>query len=190
MGFGTVGAGVVRTLAEHAGLLESRLGARVVLRRIADLDLDTDRGVVVDRSLMTTDARALIEDPAVDIVVELIGGTGIARDLVTRALEQGKPVVTANKALLAHHGRDLFDLAAREKVDLYFGASVGGGIPIIRALREGLVANRIQGIRGILNGTCNYILTRMEQEGATFKAALGAAQKAGYAEAVPKKNKP
>ncbi|OGV73899.1 MAG: homoserine dehydrogenase [Lentisphaerae bacterium RIFOXYA12_FULL_60_10] len=185
MGFGTVGAGVVRTLAEHAGLLESRLGARVVLRRIADLDLDTDRGVVVDRSLMTTDAKALIEDPAVDIVVELIGGTGIARDLVTRALEQGKPVVTANKALLAHHGRDLFDLAARKKVDLYFGASVGGGIPIIRALREGLVANRIQGIRGILNGTCNYILTRMEQEGATFKAALGAAQKAGYAEADP-----
>jgi len=185
LGFGTVGAGVVRGLQENGELLGARLGVRPVLRRIADLDHDTDRGVTIDRSLLSKDAAGVIQDPAVQVVVELIGGTGVALDLVRRALELGKPVVTANKALLAKHGAEIFALAAKKKTDIYFGASVGGGIPIIRVLREGLVANRVQSIKGILNGTCNYILTRMEQENVTFDTALKAAQKAGYAEADP-----
>lgn len=185
LGFGTVGAGVVEGLQGNAELIAARLGARPVVRRIADVDLDKDRGVAVDRSILTRDAMAVIQDPAVDVVVELIGGTGVAKSFVTKALELGKPVVTANKALLAKHGRELFDLAERKGVDLYFSASVGGGIPIIRSLREGLSANRIESIYGILNGTCNYILTRMEQDGIPFPEALAEAQAAGYAEMDP-----
>lgn len=185
LGFGTVGAGVVEALQRNGELLAARVGARPVLRWIADLDLERDRGVRVDRNILTRDARAVVEDPSVDIVVELIGGTGIARELVSRALELGKPVVTANKKMLAEYGEELFRLAAAHHAALAFEASVGGGIPIIKALREGLVANRITAIVGILNGTCNYILTRMEREGLSFEAALKAAQAAGYAEAEP-----
>lgn len=185
LGFGTIGTGVVKGLLSNGDLLAERLGARPVLRRIADIDLDTDRGVAVDKSLLTTDGEALVDDPAVQIVVELIGGTGVAKDLVLRALEAGKPVVTANKALLAKHGKEIVSMAMAKKVDIYFGASVGGGIPIIRALREGLVANRVESIYGILNGTCNYILTKMEEEGMAFDVALKKAQQAGFAESDP-----
>ncbi len=185
LGFGTVGAGVVDGLRRNRELLAHRLGVELVLRRIADVDLDRDRGVPVDRAILTQDGRAVIHDPGVDIVVELIGGTGIARTLVAEALQAGKPVVTANKKLLAEHGEELFGLAQKANVDLYFGASVGGGIPIIRVLREGLIGNQVQRILGILNGTCNYILSRMETEGAAFDVVLRAAQEAGYAEADP-----
>ena len=185
LGFGTVGAGVVRGLQANGELIGSRLGVRPVLRRIADLDLETDRGVAVDPAILGTDAAAVVDDPEVQVVIELIGGTGIARELVLRALGQGKPVVTANKALLAEHGEEIFGLARERQTDIYFGASVGGGIPIIRSLREGLAANRIDSIFGILNGTCNYILTRMEREGLDFDEVLADAQAQGYAEADP-----
>jgi homoserine dehydrogenase len=185
LGFGTVGAGVVDALQRNREILAHRLGFELVLRRIADIDLVRDRGVAVDRDLLTTDARAVINDPTVDIVVELIGGSGIARTLVAEALKAKKPVVTANKKLLAEHGDEIFGLAEKGGVDLYFGASVGGGIPIIRVLREGLVGNQVRRMLGILNGTCNYILTRMETEGAAFDVVLRAAQEAGYAEADP-----
>lgn len=185
LGFGTVGAGVVEGLQRNADLLAKRVGAKPVLRWIADLDLERDRGVVVDRAILTRDAKAVVEDPSVDVVIELIGGVGIARELVTRALELGKPVVTANKKLLAEFGESLFALAAERGTALAFEASVAGGIPIIKALREGLVANHISEVYGILNGTCNYILTRMEREGLAFDAVLKAAQTAGYAEAEP-----
>jgi len=185
LGFGMVGAGVVRGLQANGELIGSRLGVRPVLRRIADLDIESDRGVTVDPAILTTDANALIDDPAVEVVIELVGGTGIAKAFVLRALAQGKPVVTANKALLADHGAEIFALAREKQTDIYFGASVGGGIPIIRALREGLLANRIQSIRGILNGTCNYILTEMERAGVPFNTCLADAQALGFAEAEP-----
>ncbi len=185
LGFGTVGAGVVECLQQNGQLLESRSGLRIVLRKIADLDLDRDRGVAVDRSVLTDDALSVIEDPSVDIVVELIGGVTAARELILRAMELGKPVVTANKALLAEHGEEIFRAASETGADLYFEASVGGGIPIIRSVREGLIGNRINTIYGILNGTCNYILTRMEQESLPFESVLKEAQEAGYAEAEP-----
>lgn len=185
LGFGTVGAGVVEGLQRNADLLARRVGAKPVLRWIADLDLDRDRGVTVDKALLTRDARAVVEDPNVDVIVELIGGVGIARELVVRALELGKPVVTANKKMLAEFGAELFGLAAKRGAALTFEASVAGGIPIIKALREGLVANHIEEVYGILNGTCNYILTRMEREGLPFDDVLKEAQAAGYAEAEP-----
>lgn len=185
LGFGTVGAGVVEGLLRNGDLIAARRGFKPVLRRIADIDLERDRGVAVDRALLTTDAEAVVRDPNTDIVVELIGGCGIARKLVLSALEAGKPVVTANKALLADHGREIYEIAVRNKTEIFFEAAVGGGIPVIKALREGLCANRIASIYGILNGTCNYILTRMEQEGLPFDEVLKAAQAAGYAEADP-----
>ncbi len=185
LGFGTVGAGVVETLQRNGDLLAERIGVKLVLRRIADVDLDRDRGVQVDRAILTRDATSVIDDPAVDVVIELVGGTTLARDFVLRALTLGKPVVTANKALLADHGGEIFALAAEKKTGVWFEASVAGGVPIIRALREGLVANRIDRIFGILNGTCNYILTKMEREQVTFEHALKEAQLAGYAEADP-----
>ncbi|HOW97383.1 MAG TPA: homoserine dehydrogenase [Kiritimatiellia bacterium] len=185
LGFGTVGAGVVEGLQQNGKLLEERLDLRLALRRLADLDLDSDRGVKADRALMTRDAGEAIRDPNVDIVVELIGGVTKAKEFIRQALELGKPVVTANKALLAEAGAELHRLAAEKKTALYFEASVGGGIPIIKAVREGLVANRITSVYGILNGTCNYILTRMEEEKLPFEQVLKAAQQAGYAEAEP-----
>ena len=185
LGFGTVGAGVVDGLMKNGDLIARRIGARLVLRKIADVDLDRDRGVKVDKLLLTRDAAAVIEDPSVDVVVELIGGTKIAKEFILKALNRGKPVVTANKALLAEFGEEVFRAAEAKKADIGFEASVAGGIPIIKALREGLVANNIVSVYGILNGTCNYILTRMEQEGLSFDAVLKDAQKAGYAEAEP-----
>ena len=185
LGFGTVGAGVAEGLLRNRKVMAERLGVDIVLRKIADLDITTDRGVAVDSDVLTTDAQGVIADPSVQIVVETIGGTGIAKTFVLAALNAGKAVVTANKKLLAEYGKEIFDTAAKNKVDIYFGASVGGGIPIIRAVREGLAGNEIQQIHGILNGTCNYILTRMENEGKPFDEILADAQKLGYAEANP-----
>jgi len=185
LGFGTVGAGVADGLQRNRKVMAQRLGADVVLRKIADVDITTDRGVAVDRALLTTDAMAVVNDPDIQIVVELIGGSGVAKTFVLAALNAGKAVVTANKKLLAEHGDEVFGAAERNGVDIYFGASVGGGIPIIRVVREGLAGNEIQSIHGILNGTCNYILTRMENEGLPFDQVLAEAQKAGYAEADP-----
>ena len=185
LGFGTVGAGVAEGLLRNRKVMAERLGVDIVLRKIADLDITTDRGVAVDPDVLTTDAQSVIADPSVNIVVETIGGTGIAKTFVLKALNSGKAVVTANKKLLAEHGKEIFDVAKANQVDIYFGASVGGGIPIIRSLREGLAGNEIQQIHGILNGTCNYILTRMENEGKPFDEILADAQKLGYAEANP-----
>ena len=185
LGFGTIGAGVVEGLQKNGKLLSDRIGLEIEIRRIADLDLERDRGVKIDRAILTQDARAVVDDPACEVIIELIGGTTLARELILRAIALGKPVVTANKALLAEHGAEIFRLARAKGVDIYFEASVGGGIPIIRALREGLVANRIDSLYAILNGTCNYILTRMKLEGADFTAVLKDAQAQGYAEAEP-----
>lgn len=185
VGFGTVGTGVVKLLKGQAPLLQRRLAARLRLKRIADLDLTKPRDVEVDPKILTADAREIIEDPAIDIVIELIGGTTAAREVSLAALRSGKHLVTANKALLATHGLELFRAAAEKRVDLGFEASVCGGIPIIRAVREGLVANRIHSIEGIVNGTCNYILTKMTELGAPFAEVLKEAQDQGYAEVNP-----
>ena len=185
LGFGTVGAGVADGLLKHREVMAKRLGVDIVLKRIADLDITTDRGIAVPKEVLTTDASAAIADADVRIVVETIGGTGIAKKLVLEALNAKKCVVTANKKLLAEYGKEIFDTAKANGVDIYFGASVGGGIPIIRVLREGLAGNDIESIHGILNGTCNYILTRMENEGLPFDEVLKDAQKLGYAEANP-----
>ena len=185
IGFGTVGAGVADGLLKHRDVMAKRLGVDIVLKKIADLDIVTDRGVKIEEGILTTDAKSIVSDDSVQIVVETIGGTGIAKTLVLEALNNGKCVVTANKKLLAEYGKEIFDTAAKNNVDIYFGAAVGGGIPIIRVMREGLAGNDIETIHGILNGTCNYILTRMENEGLPFDTVLKDAQRLGYAEANP-----
>lgn len=185
LGFGTVGAGVADGLLKHRDVMAKRLGVDIVLKKVADLDITTDRGVVIPEGVLTTDAAAVIADEEIQIVVETIGGTGVAKKFVLDALNAKKCVVTANKKLLAEYGKEIFNTAAANGVDIYFGASVGGGIPIIRVLREGLAGNNIESIHGILNGTCNYILTRMELEGLPFETVLKDAQKLGYAEANP-----
>ena len=185
IGFGTVGAGVVKILQDNAPLIEQRLGGRIRLHKIADIDLERDRGVQVSKELLTADAEAVLADPEIAICVELVGGIEPARTFILKAMKMGKHVVTANKALLALHGAEIFAAAQANGVRIGFEASVGGGIPIIRCLREGLVANRIISIFGILNGTSNYILTRMTQEGKGFREILKDAQRLGYAEAEP-----
>lgn len=185
IGFGTVGAGVVKILQRNSKLIETRMGARLVLKRIADVDLKTDRGVRIKPDILTRNVEDVLNDPEIDIVMELIGGIEPARTFILRAIRNGKHVVTANKALLALHGDDIFRAAQRFGVDVNFEASVGGGIPLIRSIKEGLVANQIQSIFGILNGTSNYILTRMTDEGKAFKEVLKEAQLKGYAEANP-----
>ncbi len=183
IGFGTVGAGVVSCLLENGDVISRRTGVNLVLARIADIDVKTDRKVNVPRDILTTDAMKLIDE--VDVVVELVGGISKAKEFILAALKKGKPVVTANKALLAEYGEEIFAAAEKSKADIYYEASVCGGIPIIKALKEGLVANKIQKIVGIMNGTCNYILTRMEREHIGFEEVLSEAQKLGYAEANP-----
>ncbi len=185
MGFGTVGSGVVRLLTEQQEILSQRLGCDLVLVKIADPDLERPRPVPVARELLTPRAEDILDDPEIDIVVELIGGLTVARDYMLAAIDRGKHVVTANKALLAHHGNDLLAAAAAKKVEIAFEAAVCGGIPVILALRQGLAANRIQELLGILNGTCNYILTQMSQHGLSYAQALAEAQAAGFAEADP-----
>ena len=185
LGFGTVGAGVAKGLIDNAELMAQRSGFDIVVKGIADLDITSDRGVAVDPSVLTTDAMAMINDPEIDILVELVGGTTIAKKFMLEAFKAGKPVVTANKALLAECGDEVFGAAKDAGVDLYYEASVAGGIPLIKSLREGLVGNNISSIFGILNGTCNYILTRMVNEGVDFDPVLKEAQEAGFAEAEP-----
>jgi homoserine dehydrogenase len=185
VGFGTIGTGVVKVLRRNADVIAQRIGFPLRLVRIADLDTTRDRGVDLAGIRFDSDAEGLIRDPAVEIVIELIGGTGAARRITLAAIEQGKHVVTANKALLALHGQEIFAAAAGRGVDVAFEASVGGGIPILRSLREGLAANRIQSLHGIVNGTTNFVLTEMEKSGAPFDAVLTRAQELGYAEADP-----
>jgi homoserine dehydrogenase len=185
IGFGTVGTGVAKVLSANAALIRQRLGVPLELVRVADLDLTTDRGITLPSGVLTSNAREVIDDPKIDIVIELIGGYDPAKRFLLDAIAKGKSVVTANKALLAVHGEELFQAAARAKVDIGFEASVGGGIPILRALTEGLAANRILSLYGIVNGTSNYILTKMTEAGRSFEEVLAEAQKAGYAEADP-----
>ncbi len=185
IGCGTVGTGVVRLLTEERELLARRLGTHLVLKKVADLEPARLSGVALAPEQFTSRAADILDDPEIDIVVELIGGCGAAQDYVLSAIDRGKHVVTANKALLAHHGNDLLTAAAAKGVEIAFEASVCGGIPIILALRQGLAANRIQELFGILNGTANYILTQMTQSGASYGQALAEAQAHGYAEADP-----
>jgi homoserine dehydrogenase len=185
LGCGTVGTGVARLLLNQRDLIASRLGAILNLKRVADIDVARDRGVRFAPGVLVADASQVVDEPGIDIVVEMIGGEGIARELILKAIANGRHVVTANKALIARHGNELFQAAAANQVDIYFEASVGGCMPIIKTLRESMVGNRIAAMTGILNGTCNYILSRITDEGIMFSDALAAAQKEGYAEADP-----
>ena len=185
IGFGTVGAGVAQALLEKGRLLEERIGARVVLRRVCDKDFRRSRGFRLPPGLATSDASKILRGPDIQIVVELIGGLEPAKTFIMEALRHGKHVVTANKALLAHAGRELFVAATKARADLYFEASVGGGIPIIKALREGLIANDLDTILGIVNGTSNYVLTQMREKRLSFHEALLEAKHHGYAERNP-----
>ena len=185
IGFGTIGTGVVRLLHEHASMLERRSGVAVSLERIVDVDLARDRGVDTASAVLSARYQDVLEDPAIDIVIELVGGTTIARDIVSGALRAGKHVVTANKALLYEHGDELFRLAVQQRRELRYEASVAGGIPIVRVITESLAGDRIRTIYGIVNGTTNFILTRMIEQQWTFEAALERAQQLGFAEADP-----
>jgi len=185
IGFGTVGTGTVKLLQESAELLRRRVGVPIRIRGIADLDINRDRGVPVPEGTLTTDGFRVARGPDVQIVIELVGGTGAAKDYILEAIRNGKSVVTANKALLAEHGPEICKAALDAGVDMGFEASVGGGIPIIRAMREGLAANRIREIYGIINGTCNYILSRMANEGKGYAEVLAEAQESGLAESDP-----
>lgn len=185
IGLGTVGTGTYRILTEHAGLIRKRTGLDIGVIRVAEVDPRKIKGKGVDRAIVTSDAMELIRDDRVNIVVELIGGTHPAADFISAALGLKKQVVTANKALLAQQGDDLFRLAAKNGCEIGFEASVCGGIPVIRAIRDGLVGNDLTYILGILNGTSNYILSRMTEEGMSFPAALKEAQQKGYAEKDP-----
>ena len=183
VGIGTVGQGVYKNLENNADLIADRVSVRLEITRVADKFWDRKRVVNVPEDRRCTDAYELTRDPNIDVVIELVGGTTFAGDIILDALKHKKPVVTANKALLAHRGEELFAAAAKHHSNIFYEASVAGGIPIIKALREGLIANRIQSIHGIINGTCNYILSRMAAEGANFDDVLKDAQAKGYAEA-------
>lgn len=185
LGLGTVGTGVVNLLHENRELIRRRLGVEVIVTRIADRSAHRKEAIGVHRDKLNTDANGLIDDPNVDIVAELIGGTEDSRIHILRALKNSKPVVTANKAVLAVHGEEIFAAAEHAGCPLGFEASVAGGIPIVRNLREGFAADRIEGIVGILNGTCNFILSEMTEKGADFSDTLRKAQELGYAEADP-----
>ncbi|MEN7972930.1 MAG: homoserine dehydrogenase [Verrucomicrobiota bacterium] len=185
LGFGTVGAGVVEGIQKNGALMAERTGIKPVVAGIADLDIETDRGISVPDGVLTTDAMSIISDENIDLIVELVGGTAVARSFTLEALKQGKPVITANKALLADHGEEIYKTARENNTGIYYEAAVGGGIPILRSQRAGLIGNQIESIYGILNGTCNYILTRMEREGLPFDEILADAQALGYAETPP-----
>jgi homoserine dehydrogenase len=185
IGGGTVGSGVFHAWQKNGGLMAARLGVKLAFRKIAVKAFDEPRPYPIPRSLMTTDWQEVVNDPQIQVVIELVGGTGIARTMILAALKLGKPVITANKALLSAHGEELFAAAKKYGANLYYEASVCGGIPIIKSLREGFVGNRINALYGIVNGTCNYILTRMKLEGADFDTVLAEAQKLGYAETPP-----
>ncbi|MDO8602767.1 MAG: homoserine dehydrogenase [Candidatus Omnitrophota bacterium] len=185
IGFGTIGSGVARFLLEKRGLLFKRTGIDFNLSLVCDKDLSSKRDVNLPKEILTRDFDKVVNDPAVDIVVELIGGIHPAKEIVMKALSKGKHVVTANKLLLAYAGDEIFKKAKVLNREIYFEASVGGGIPIIKAIREGMVGNRFSSIFGILNGTSNYILSNMSNQGSSFKAVLKEAQLKGYAEKDP-----
>jgi homoserine dehydrogenase len=186
LGLGTVGAGVVKILQTRRAMLQERAGAGLVLAAVADTDLTRPReGLDIHALPMVGDAGRVLDDPSIHVVVELVGGLEPARTFILRALAAGKHVVTANKALLAHHGAELYDEARRRGVALAFEAAVAGGIPLIRAVKDGLVANRVLSLAGIVNGTCNYILSKMTDEALDFSLVLKEAQTHGYAEADP-----
>ena len=185
LGCGTVGTGVAKILIESRDLIRSRVGATLNLKRVADIDLKRERGIQFDDGVFTSDAYKVVDDPDIDIIIEMIGGEDVAKDLILKAIDSGKQVVTANKALLASQGNAIFKAAAEKGVDLAFEASVGGCMPIIKSLRESLVGNYVKSMAGILNGTCNYILSRSTDDGSSFEAALADAQKKGFAEVDP-----
>ncbi|MHB0913195.1 MAG: homoserine dehydrogenase [Armatimonadota bacterium] len=185
IGFGTVGAGAAQVLVENRAEIERKIGAELVVAKIADLDITTERPVKLGEGVLTTNVAEVLGNPDIDIVVELIGGVRPAKEFILRAMQNGKHVVTANKELIAKEGAEILDVAGKCGVDFYFEGSVGGGIPIIRPLKECLAANRITEVIGIVNGTTNYILTKMSREGVDFDEVLAEAQKAGYAEADP-----
>jgi homoserine dehydrogenase len=184
-GFGVVGGGVLSILRRHARDIEARIGARIVVRKVAVRDPGKERAVDVDPALLTTRHQDLLQDPGIAVVVELLGGTTEAHDLVMGALARGKHVVTANKALLATRGEEIFRLAVEKGVDVYYEGAVCGGVPVIRTLREALASDRINALHGIVNGTTNYILSAMAEKGEPLDRALAEAQRLGYAEADP-----
>lgn len=185
VGGGTVGGGVFQAVERNGSLMASRFGMSLEVAKVAVRDLKKKRAVRIPARKLTTNWREVVEHPRVQLVIELMGGTETAREVTLRAFELGKPVVTANKALISKHGEELFAAAQKRGVNFYYEASVAGGIPIIKVLREGLIGNRITRLYGILNGTCNYILTRMKREGAAYQDVLADAQRLGYAESEP-----
>lgn len=185
IGFGTVGSGTVRILLENRDVLKERLGFDINLKKIATRTINKERGLRVPEGVLTADVNDVLNDPDIHIVAELIGGLTPAKDFILKAISRGKHVVTANKALLATHGDEIFNAAQKAGVEIGFEASVAGGIPIIKVVREGLIANRIHAVYGIINGTSNYILTKMTEENVEFSDALREAQKLGFAEADP-----
>jgi homoserine dehydrogenase len=185
IGAGTVGCGVAKLLLENSYIIERRTGLKINLAKVADIDIKRKRPVKIPNKLFTKDAWELINDPDIPIIVELVGGTKLAKDFVIGALNKKKHVVTANKALLAHYGKEIFSTAFNNNVSIGFEASVGGGIPIIISNKESYVANKIHSIYGIMNGTCNYILSEMTQKHLAFDHVLKSAQAEGYAEADP-----
>jgi len=184
IGFGTVGSGLAQTLLDQRKRLIQKVGTPIVLSRVADINVDSLPAQFAETKL-SKDAADIFNDPAIDIVVELIGGMEPAKSFMLEAISKGKHVITANKALLSIHGREIFEAAVANNVEVGFEASVGGGIPVIKGLKEGIVANRINSIRGIMNGTANYILTAMTEHGTPFDEVLKEAQEKGFAEADP-----
>ncbi len=185
IGFGNIGAGVVKLLQQNADTIRAKVGTGIKLKRIADLDITSDRGVTVPPGVLTTNVNDIFSDPEISIVIELVGGYEPAKSFVLKAIAAGKHIVTANKALLALHGTDIYAAAAEKGVEVQFEAAVGGGIPVLTAIKGNMAANNFGGVFGIMNGTCNYILTRMTQEGADFADVLQAAKELGYAEPDP-----
>lgn len=185
LGLGTVAKGVYKISQNNASLLTLEIGAKLEIARILVKDTTKDRGLSLDPKILTKDIKDILEDSSISIVVEALGGVHPALDYITKALENGKSVVTANKDLISEHGKELFDLAQKSKVDIFFEASVGGGIPIISPLKNSLAANKIQEVMGIINGTTNYMLTKMTQDKSDFAEVLKEAQQKGYAEADP-----
>lgn len=185
IGFGTVGCGVVKTLQKNQASIKERTGLDLNLKKIADIDLERKRPVKVPKEMLTTNVNDILDDPEIDVVIELVGGYSPAKEFILKAIKNGKFVVTANKALIAKHGLEILEAAKKNNVDVYFEAAVGGGIPLLLPMGLSMGANRIEFIYGILNGTCNYILTKMTKDGASFETALKEAQEKGFAEADP-----
>jgi len=185
IGFGTVGTGVTKLLLKKYKEFERKVGFPLVLKKIADIDIKRDRGIKLPKGMLIRNSKQILNDPEIDIVVELIGGIHPAKEIIVEAIEKGKHVVTANKALLATEGHEIFNAAKTKGVEIGFEAAVAGGIPIIKIVRESLIGNKIRALYGIINGTSNYILTKMTDEGVDFSTALKEAKTLGYAEADP-----